>query len=224
MTVNISFKIQKSSYLYLGKDSPVIRLIKLRKGEGVSGTCYHEVPGCKEKYGLRHSGHKTITITLNEVTKPMEGFYRLYLYCVGFYHHCTTDQLLKSFMVIIADKPKPTKVTTTETDSGPTEQVSLDKPEPTKVTTVETDSSPTEQVSSGKPNATQASAITGSGSKEPVSEGNTDYEVIIGAVFVTIIVAILIIFSVVVYVQPHLRVRVLRLCQNACTRRQTDSS
>lgn len=198
----ISFKIQKSSYLYLGKGSPVIRLIKLRKGEGGSGTCYHEVPGCKEKYGLRHSGHKTITITLNEVTKPMEGFYRLYLYCVGFYHHCTTDQLLKSFMVIIADKPKPTKVTTTETDSGPTEQVSLDKPEPTKVTTVETNSSPTEQVSSG----------------------NTDHEVIIGAVFVTIIVAILIIFSVVVYVQPHLRVRILRLCQNACTRRQTDSS
>ena len=28
---------------------------------------------------------------------------------------------------IIADKPKPTKVTTTETDSGPTEQVSLGK-------------------------------------------------------------------------------------------------
>lgn len=201
MTVNISFKIQKSNYLYLGKGSPVIRLIKLRKGEGGSGTCYHEVPECKENYGLRHSGHKTITITIKEVTKLMEGFYRLYLYCVGFYHHCTTDQLLKSFKLIITDKL-----------------------EPTKVTTVETDSSPTEQVSSGKPNATQASTITGSGSKEPVSEGNTDHEVIIGAVFVTIIVAILIIFSLVVYVQPHLRVRILRLCQNACTRRQTDSS
>ena len=78
MTVNISFKIQKSNYLYLGKGSPVIRLIKLRKGEGGSGTCYHEVPECKENYGLRHSGHKTITITIKEVTKLMEGFYRLY--------------------------------------------------------------------------------------------------------------------------------------------------
>ena len=104
MTVNISFKIQKSNYLYLGKGSPVIRLIKLRKGEGGSGTCYHEVPECKENYGLRHSGHKTITITIKEVTKLMEGFYRLYLYCVGFYHHCTTDQLLKSFKLIITGK------------------------------------------------------------------------------------------------------------------------
>lgn len=76
--------------------------------------------------------------------------------------------------------------------------------------------------STGKPNATQAPTATGSGSKEPVSEGNTDHAVIIGTVFAT--VAILIVFLVVGCVHPHFRVHISRLCQNACTRRQTDSS
>ena len=101
MTVNISFKIQ-NNYLYLGKGSPVIRLIKLRKGE--DGTCYNETSGCKEKYDLRHSGDKTINITIKEVTKSKEGFYGLYLYCVGLNHHGTTEQLLKSFMLITVGK------------------------------------------------------------------------------------------------------------------------
>nr|XP_058943747.1 uncharacterized protein LOC131771900 isoform X3 [Pocillopora verrucosa] len=87
------------------------------------------------------------------------------------------DQPLKSFVLTVEDKPEPTKVTTVKTDSGPTEQFF-----------------------SGKPNATQVPTITGSGSKEPVPEGSTNYVVIIGVVFAVIIVAILIVFLVVVYV------------------------
>lgn len=101
MIVNISFKIQ-NNYLYLGKGYPVIRLIKLRKGE--DGTCYNETSGCKEKYDLRHSGDKTINVSIKEVTKSKEGFYGLYLYCVGLNHHGTTEQLLKSFMLITVGK------------------------------------------------------------------------------------------------------------------------
>lgn len=188
--VNVSVNNQQAAYTYLGKGFPLLRLIKLSKGEDGSGTCYIEVPECKENYLLRHSGDNTLNITLRAITKLMEGYYKL-----ASNHNCTTDQPLKSFVLTVEDKPEPTKVTTVKTDSGPTEQVFSGKPKVTQATTVTTSTG-----SQGKPNATQVPTITGSGSKEPVPEGSTNYVVIIGVVFAVIIVAILIVFLVVVYV------------------------
>ncbi|XP_066017026.1 uncharacterized protein [Pocillopora verrucosa] len=99
MMVNISDDNQQADYIYLGKGSPSIRIIKLLKGENGGGTCYHEIPRCKENYGHRHSEEKTPNITVRDVIKSVEGSYRLYPYCLGSNHHCTTDQPLKSFML-----------------------------------------------------------------------------------------------------------------------------
>ena len=102
--VNISVNNLQADYLYLGKGSPLRRLIRLLKGEAGSGTCYNELPGCKENYALRHSGDKTINIIMREVNKSMEDFYRLYPYCLGSNHNCTTDQPLKSFVLTVEGK------------------------------------------------------------------------------------------------------------------------
>ncbi|CAH3045743.1 unnamed protein product [Pocillopora meandrina] len=198
MMVNISDDNQQAEFAYLGKGSPLIRIIKLLKGENGTGTCYHANPWCKENYGLRHSGEKTLNITLRDITKSMEGCYSLYPYCLGFNHHCTIDQPLKSFMLSVKDKPEPTKVTTVEMDSGSTEQVF-----------------------SGKPSSTQASTNTGSGSKEPVSKGSTNHVIIAVAVSAAIILAILIVFLVVFYVHPSFRVHISRLYHVAYTRTQS---
>ena len=96
MMVIISLNNQKANCVYL-------YLIKLLEGDGC-GTCYNGVPGCKKNYCLRHSGDKTLNITLKEITKSMEGFYRLYPYCLGTNHNCTTHQALKSFMLFIEGK------------------------------------------------------------------------------------------------------------------------
>ena len=104
MMVNISDDNQQAEFAYLGKGSPLIRIIKLLKGENGTGTCYHANPWCKENYGLRHSGEKTLNITLRDITKSMEGCYSLYPYCLGFNHHCTIDQPLKSFMLSVKGK------------------------------------------------------------------------------------------------------------------------
>lgn len=58
--VNVSVNNQQAAYTYLGKGFPLLRLIKLSKGEDGSGTCYIEVPECKENYLLRHSGDNTL--------------------------------------------------------------------------------------------------------------------------------------------------------------------
>ena len=97
MMVIISLNNQKANCVYL-------YLIKLLEGEDGCGTCYNGVPGCKKNYCLRHSGDKTLNITLKEITKSMEGFYRLYPYCLGTNHNCTTHQALKSFMLFIEGK------------------------------------------------------------------------------------------------------------------------
>ena len=102
--VNISDNNLQADFLYLGKGSPLMRLIRLLKGEGGNGTCYNEMPGCKENYALRHSGDKTINIIMREVNKSMEDFYRLYPYCLGSNHNCSTDQPLKSFVLTIKGK------------------------------------------------------------------------------------------------------------------------
>ena len=102
--VNVSVNNQQAAYTYLGKGFPLLRLIKLSKGEDGNGTCYIEVPECKENYLLRHSGDNTLNITLRAVTKLMEGYYRLYPYCLGSNHNCTTDQPLKSFSLFIEGK------------------------------------------------------------------------------------------------------------------------
>ena len=99
--VNVSVNNQQAAYTYLGKGFPLLRLIKLSKGEDGSGTCYTEVPECKENYLLRHSGDNTLNITLRAVTKLMEGYYKLYPYCLGSNHNCTTDQPLKSFVLTV---------------------------------------------------------------------------------------------------------------------------
>ena len=99
MMVNISVDNQKANFLYLGKGFPLKRLIKLPEGEDGCGNCYYKVPRCKENYCLRHAGDKILNITLKDITKPMEGFYRLYPYCLGPNHNCTTHQPLKSFML-----------------------------------------------------------------------------------------------------------------------------
>ena len=109
--VNISGANQQADYIYLVKGSPLIRIIKLLKGEDDGGTCYHEIPRCKENYGLRHSEEKTLNITVRDVTKSVEGCYRLYPYCLGSNHHCTTDQPLKSFMLSVEGKAKWLTVT-----------------------------------------------------------------------------------------------------------------
>ena len=62
------------------------------------------MPGCKENYALRHSGDKTINIIMREVNKSMEDFYRLYPYCLGSNHNCSTDQPLKSFVLTVEGK------------------------------------------------------------------------------------------------------------------------
>ena len=62
------------------------------------------MPECKENYALRHSGDKTINIIMREVNKSMEDFYRLYPYCLGSNHNCSTDQPLKSFVLTIKGK------------------------------------------------------------------------------------------------------------------------
>lgn len=102
--VNISVNNLQADFLYLGKGSPLMRLIRLLKGEGGNGTCYNEMPECKENYALRHSGDKTINIIMREVNKSMEDFYRLYPYCLGSNHNCSTDQPLKSFVLTIKGK------------------------------------------------------------------------------------------------------------------------
>ena len=102
--VNISDNNLQADFLYLGKGSPLMRLIRLLKGEGGNGTCYNEMPECKENYALRHSGDKTINIIVREVNKSMEDFYRLYPYCLGSNHNCSTDQPLKSFVLTIKGK------------------------------------------------------------------------------------------------------------------------
>ena len=102
--VNISDNNLQADFLYLGKGSPLMRLIRLLKGEGGNGTCYNEMPECKENYALRHSGDKTINIIMREVNKSMEDFYRLYPYCLGSNHNCSTDQPLKSFVLTIKGK------------------------------------------------------------------------------------------------------------------------
>lgn len=102
--VNISDNNLQADFLYLGKGSPLLRLIRLLKGEGGNGTCYNEMPECKENYALRHSGDKTINIIMREVNKSMEDFYRLYPYCLGSNHNCSTDQPLKSFVLTIKGK------------------------------------------------------------------------------------------------------------------------
>lgn len=102
--VNISVNNLQADFLYLGKGSPLMRLIRLLKGEGGNGTCYYEMPGCKENYALRHSGDKTINIIMREVNKSMEDFYRLYPYCLGSNHNCSTDQPLKSFVLTVEGK------------------------------------------------------------------------------------------------------------------------
>ena len=102
--VNISDDNQQADYIYLGEGSPSIRIIKLLKGENGGGTCYHEIPRCKENYGHRHSEEKTPNITVRDVIKSVEGSYRLYPYCLGSNHHCTTDQPLKSFMLFAEGK------------------------------------------------------------------------------------------------------------------------
>ena len=99
--VNVSVNNQQAAYTYLGKGFPLLRLIKLSKGEDGSGTCYIEVPECKENYLLRHSGDNTLNITLRAITKLMEGYYKLYPYCLGSNHNCTTDQPLKSFVLTV---------------------------------------------------------------------------------------------------------------------------
>ena len=99
--VNVSVNNQQAAYTYLGKGFPLLRLIKLSKGEDGSGTCYIEVPECKENYLLRHLGDNTLNITLRAVTKLMEGYYKLYPYCLGSNHNCTTDQPLKSFVLTV---------------------------------------------------------------------------------------------------------------------------
>lgn len=104
--VNISGGNQQANFIYLVKGSPLIRIIKLLKGEDDGGTCYHEIPRCKENYGLRHSEEKTLNITVRDVTESMEGCYRLYPYCLGSNHHCTTDQPLKSFILSVKGKVK----------------------------------------------------------------------------------------------------------------------
>ena len=104
MMVNMSVDNQQAEFVYLGKGSPLIRIIKLLKGENGSGTCYHANPWCKKNYGLRHSGEKTLITTLRDVTKSMEGCYRVYPYCLGSNHHCTIDQPLKSFMLSVEGK------------------------------------------------------------------------------------------------------------------------
>lgn len=81
--VNVSVNNQQAAYTYLGKGFPLLRLIKLSKGEDGSGTCYIEVPECKENYLLRHSGDNTLNITLRAVTMSMGGYYKLYPYCLG---------------------------------------------------------------------------------------------------------------------------------------------
>ena len=111
MMVNISVDNQKANYLYLDKGSHVTRLIKLREGEDGCGNCYYKVPRCKENYCLRHAGDKILNITLKEVTKSMEGVYRLYPYCLGPNHNCTTHQPLKSFMLSVEGKAKWLTVT-----------------------------------------------------------------------------------------------------------------
>lgn len=103
---NISGENQQADYIYLVKGSPLIRIIKLLKGEDDGGTCYHEIPRCKENYCLRHSEEKTLNITVRDVTESMEGCYRLYPYCLGSNHHCTTDQPLKSFILSVKGKVK----------------------------------------------------------------------------------------------------------------------
>lgn len=102
--VNISDNNLQADFLYLGKGSPLLRLIRLLKGEGGNGTCYNEMPECKENYALRHSGDKTINIIMREVNKSMEDFYRLYPYCLGSNHNCSTDQPLKSFVLTVEGK------------------------------------------------------------------------------------------------------------------------
>lgn len=102
--VNISVNNLQADFLYLGKGSPLLRLIRLLKGEGGNGTCYNEMPECKENYALRHSGDKTINIIMREVNKSMEDFYRLYPYCLGSNHNCSTDQPLKSFVLTVEGK------------------------------------------------------------------------------------------------------------------------
>ena len=102
--VNISVNNLQADFLYLGKGSPLMRLIRLLKGEGGNGTCYNEMPECKENYALRHSGDKTINIIMREVNKSMEDFYRLYPYCLGSNHNCSTDQPLKSFVLTVEGK------------------------------------------------------------------------------------------------------------------------
>ena len=104
MMVNMSVDNQQAEFVYLGKGFPLIRIIKLLKGENGSGTCYHANPWCKKNYGLRHSGEKTLITTLRDVTKSMEGCYRVYPYCLGSNHHCTIDQPLKSFMLSVEGK------------------------------------------------------------------------------------------------------------------------
>ena len=104
MMVNISVDNQKANFLYLGKGSPLKRLIKLPEGEDGCGNCYYKVPWCKENYCLRHAGDNILNITLKEVTKSMEGFYSLYPYCLGPNHNCATHQPLKSFMLFTKGK------------------------------------------------------------------------------------------------------------------------
>ena len=110
MMVNISLNNQKANYVYLGEGSPVTCL-KKQEGEDGCGTCYNEVPECKKNYCLRHSGDKTLNITLKEITKSMEGFYRLYPYCLGTNHNCTTHQPLKSFMLFIEGRVRSLTLT-----------------------------------------------------------------------------------------------------------------
>ena len=104
ITVNISDNNLQADFLYLGKGSPLMRLIRLLKGEGGNGTCYNEMPRCKENYALRHSGDKTINIIMREANKSMEDFYRLHPYCLGSNHNCSTDQPLKSFVLTVEGK------------------------------------------------------------------------------------------------------------------------
>ena len=98
MMVNISLNNQKAC-------------LKKQEGEDGCGTCYNEVPECKKNYCLRHSGDKTLNITLKEITKSIEGFYRLYPYCLGTNHNCTTHQPLKSFMLFIEGRVRSLTLT-----------------------------------------------------------------------------------------------------------------